>query len=264
MSKESDQIPEWASLVGETADWEFRQGALVHRDAPDDVGGGSSSGAMKRFIVNQLYAAQKNSRSVKRVVQQLLDEFEPDHWGLNFGAGATKFHERILNLDIGRGELTDIVSAGRELPFRDGTLDLVISQEVLEHVDDPVHWIAEIRRALKPGGRFYCQLPFIIGYHPGPTDFWRFSKEAYPQLFPEDKWEMEQLELALGHGSGFYRILVEFCAVTASVIHSKLYMPTKGLCAILFAPLQWLDCLTKFSDQKDRIPGGYFCVVTKK
>ena len=196
--------------------------------------------------------------------RQLLEEFGDDHWGLNFGAGATKFHERILNLDIGRGELTDIVNAGMELPFRDGTLDLVISQEVLEHTDNPVHWIGEIHRVLKPGGHFYCQLPFIIGYHPGPTDFWRFSKEAYPQLFPDEIWEMEKLKLALGHGSGLYRILVEFFAVTASVIHSKLYMPTKGLFAILCWLLQWFDGLTRFSKQKDRIPGGYFCVVKKK
>lgn len=261
---EADQIPEWAELVRQSDAWEFRGAALVHRNALEAGEGGNSGGALKRFVVNRLYAAQKNSGAVKRAVQQLLDGFEDEHWGLNFGAGATRFHERILNLDLGRGALTDIVSAGSELPFRDETLDLVISQEVLEHVDDPVHWIGEIRRVLKPGGRFYCQLPFIIGYHPGPTDFWRFSKEAYPMLFPNDKWEIETLELALGHGSGFYRILVEFCAVTASVLHSKLYMPTKGACAILFAPLQWLDGLTRFSDQKDRIPGGYFCIARKR
>jgi SAM-dependent methyltransferase len=254
--------PKWAELIRQTESWTFRDGVLFHCDAPDEVGA-PTAGALKRLVVNQLYAAQKNSRTVKRAMQELLAEFQDDHWGLNFGAGETKIHDRILNLDLGRGELTDIVNAGMELPFRDGTLDLVISQEVLEHVDNPQHWISEIHRVLKPGGRFYCQLPFIIGYHPGPTDFWRFSKEAYPQLFPEPTWEIEKLELALGHGSGLYRILVEFFAVTASVIHSKLYMPTKGLFAILCWPLQWFDGLTRFSKQKDRIPGGYYCVVRK-
>lgn len=257
-------LPEWASIVSHDSDWYFSDGALIHRDSSTESQASGETSALKQFVVNRLYAAQKNSRSVKRTVEQLLSEFGDDQWGLNFGAGGTKFHERILNLDIGRGEKTDIVNAGNKLPFHDNVLDLVISQEVLEHVDNPAHWIDEIYRALKPGGRFYCQLPFIIGYHPGPTDFWRFSKEAYPQLFPDVLWEMEKFDLALGHGSGFYRILVEFCAVTMSAVHSKLYMPTKGACAILFAWLQWFDVMSEWSDQRDRIPGGYFCIVKKK
>ena len=132
----------------------------------------------------------------QRELDRLLGEFQSNHWGLNFGAGATRFHDRILNLDIGRGPATDIIMAGRELPFRENVFDLVISQEVLEHVDDPWHWIGELHRVLKPGGRFYCQVPFIIGYHPGPTDFWRFTREAFPQLFPSDAWDIEKLELA--------------------------------------------------------------------
>ena len=254
----------WAKLVRDTPEWEAKDGALVHRDAPEALEADGTQGGLKRFVVNHVYAAQKNSRAVKKALDQILAEFGENAWGLNFGAGSTKFHERILNLDIGRGPKTDIVNWGDELPFRDEMLDLVLSQEVIEHVDDPQKWIAEIYRSLKPGGKFFCQLPFIIGYHPGPTDFWRFTKEAYPQLFPEDKWEIETLELSLGHGSALYRIVVEFNAVTASVIHPKLYMITKGLSAILCAPLQWFDCLTRFSNQKDRIPGGYFCIVRKK
>ena len=56
---------------------------------------------------------------------------------------------------------------------------------------------------------------------------------------PEESWEIETLELALGHGSGLYRIFVEFLAVTFSVIHSKLYMPVKGLFAILLSDIMF-------------------------
>jgi SAM-dependent methyltransferase len=257
-------IPEWSHLIRPSSNWGFQNGTLVHRDAPQDLGADGSEGGLKRFIVNHVYAAQKNSRSVKRALDALVGGFGDNQWGLNFGAGSTRFHPRILNLDIGRGPKTDVVNWGHELPFRDGTLDLVISQEVLEHVDDPFVWTREIHRALKPGGRFYCQLPFVIGYHPGPTDFWRFTKEAYPMLFPKDKWEIESVELALGHGSALYRIMVEFLAVTASCAHARLYMPAKGLAALVCWPLQWFDVLTRFSNQRDRIPGGYFCIARKR
>ncbi|MCA9174865.1 MAG: class I SAM-dependent methyltransferase [Planctomycetales bacterium] len=257
-------LPDWAPLIRDSSNWRFERGQLVHRDAPPELGADGAAGGMKRWVVRWVYASHKRSRTVKRAINGLLHDFGEPRWGLNFGAGSTRFHPRILNLDVGRGPKTDIVNWGDELPFRTRSLDLVLSQEVLEHVDNPFHWVREIGRVLKPGGRFYCQMPFVIGYHPGPTDFWRFSREAYAQLLPAPDWEIEQLELALGHGSGLYRILVEFCAVTASVVHSKLYMPVKGAAAIGLSPLQCFDALTRFSAQRDRIPGGYLCIARKR
>lgn len=189
--------PDWRRLVRLSEPWRFEGGVLVHRDAAS-VPGDQSSNALKRLLVRHVFAAQKHSRSVKRELNRLLAEFPHTGWGLNFGAGGTQFHDRILNVDISQSPNTHVVMAGRELPFHDNSFDLVISQEVLEHVDDPWHWVGEIHRVLKPDGRFYCQIPFIIGYHPGPTDFWRLTREAYPVLFPKDTWTLDKVELALG------------------------------------------------------------------
>lgn len=52
------------------------------------------------------------------------------------------------------------------LSFPDGSLDLVITQDVLEHVADPWRALAEIFRVLAPGGRHV----FTVPIHPGhPT-----------------------------------------------------------------------------------------------
>ena len=45
------------------------------------------------------------------------------------------------------------------LPFRDATFDVVITSEVLEHIQDDVSAIAEMVRVLKPGGRFAATVP---------------------------------------------------------------------------------------------------------
>jgi methionine biosynthesis protein MetW len=47
-------------------------------------------------------------------------------------------------------QLTDLNEAG--LPFADGEFDIVISLNVIEHVIDPVSFMAEISRVCKPGG----------------------------------------------------------------------------------------------------------------
>jgi SAM-dependent methyltransferase len=45
------------------------------------------------------------------------------------------------------------------LPFADGSFDVVITSEVLEHIQDDVAAIAEMVRVLKPGGHFAATVP---------------------------------------------------------------------------------------------------------
>jgi SAM-dependent methyltransferase len=45
------------------------------------------------------------------------------------------------------------------LPFADGAFDVVITSEVLEHVQDDVAAIAEMVRVLRPGGTFAATVP---------------------------------------------------------------------------------------------------------
>jgi SAM-dependent methyltransferase len=261
----SSSLPGWSNLLlQEDPRWVWQGRQLVHRDRRDVDISSRSASRLQQFVVERVYAAQKHSRKVRTCLDRLLCELKGSMWGLNLGAGNTNCHERVINLDIQDANSIDILNIGTELPFADNSLDLVISQEVLEHIEEPLHALSEVWRVLRPGGKFYCQVPFVIGFHPGPCDYWRFSRQALELLFENEEWSIEELELSLGHGSGFYRILVEFLAVNASVLSRRFYRPVKGLAALLCMPLQWLDCLTPLSAEKDRIPGGYFCVAMKR
>ena len=268
-STEEDQcstaLPDWKHLLRPDDErWVWRGQKLVHCDQFEVDIPHTSSSALQRLIVNKVYAAQKKSPQISRCLSRLFTELDAGNWGLNLGSGTTRHHPQLINLDIQDSANVDVLNLGTELPFKNDSLDLVISQEVLEHIDDPWHTISEVYRVLRPGGKFYCQVPFVIGFHPGPCDYWRFSRQALEHLFNNQHWEMETLELSLGHGSGFYRILVEFLAVTASTISQRLYRPAKGLAALACYPFQWFDYLTPFSAEKDRIPGGYLCVAVKR
>jgi len=47
------------------------------------------------------------------------------------------------------------------LPFEDDSFDVVVALAVLEHVVDPFHFMDEIARVCKPGGRIIVQVPNI-------------------------------------------------------------------------------------------------------
>jgi|SoiMethySBSTD1v2_1073268.scaffolds.fasta_scaffold109063_2 SAM-dependent methyltransferase len=46
------------------------------------------------------------------------------------------------------------------IPLESGSLDVLISNHVLEHVERPSAALAEVARVLRKGGRFVCQTPF--------------------------------------------------------------------------------------------------------
>jgi SAM-dependent methyltransferase len=66
-----------------------------------------------------------------------------------------------------------------ELPFADGSFDLVTSDQVLEHVEgDPVEAVEQTRRVLKPGGIAVHTTVFNYPIHGVPGDFWRYTPDA--------------------------------------------------------------------------------------
>ncbi len=52
-----------------------------------------------------------------------------------------------------------------EIPFEDNSVDIIFCNHVLEHVDDDIQALSEMKRVLKPGGWAILQVPF---FHPLP------------------------------------------------------------------------------------------------
>jgi SAM-dependent methyltransferase len=54
------------------------------------------------------------------------------------------------------------LGAGEELPYEDGTFDLVTAFDVVEHMDDDLAGLREMRRVLRPGGHVLLFVPTFM------------------------------------------------------------------------------------------------------
>jgi len=219
---------------------------------------------MRAWVVGRIYSRHNRARAVRDGVAKALERLQaPGARGLNLGAGGTRLHPRLLRLDIDQQTRPEVFGSALELPFGDDSFDVVISQEVFEHLPDPWAALDEVRRTLKPGGLLYLQVPFVIGYHSGPADYWRFTHEGLERLIEDSGLEINRLETAVGAGTGIYRIAAELCAVMAGTLWSRAYLPAKALAAIFLSPLRLLDHVPLSGAARNRIPGGFLALASK-
>jgi len=78
-----------------------------------------------------------------------------------------EFSDRVCGIDIDRRRLAEgakttpglMLSASETLPFRDGAFDVVVLNEVIEHVRDDAATLAEALRVVAPGGHIVIYAP---------------------------------------------------------------------------------------------------------
>lgn len=71
----------------------------------------------------------------------------------DFSQGMLETAQRTL---AGRPEITFQQVDAQAIPYSDASFDLVIANMMLYHVPDLPRALREIRRVLRPGGKFYC------------------------------------------------------------------------------------------------------------
>jgi SAM-dependent methyltransferase len=90
---------------------------------------------------------------------------------------------RLINVDPSPDSTASVFCDAHDLPFRDGSIDAVVAQAVLEHVADPWRCVEEIHRVLAPNGLVYAETPFMQQVHLHGYDFTRFSHMGHRRLF---------------------------------------------------------------------------------
>ncbi len=163
-------------------------------------------------------------------------------------------------------KISCIEGTAENIPLPDHSADVVISNQVLEHVQSPEKSISEIYRILKPGGVFIGSVPHISPIHLEPWDYRRYTIYGIRQLAEAAGFKTIEIE---GNGGVFQSsaLLLAMDWVLSRHAEGK-KQKFSALRALLLFPLVgwmngWAIILDTLLGDKKRSPSNY-CWTARK
>jgi len=126
-----------------------------------------------------------------------------------FASVATEY----IGVDVVENPAAELVGPVEALPVEDGSFDLVLCTQVLEHCDDPAAAVRELRRVTAPGGRVLASTHGVQVYHPSPVDYWRWTHAGLCKLFETQEWSSLTVTAGAGTASGLAMLLGTFVEI---------------------------------------------------
>jgi ubiquinone/menaquinone biosynthesis C-methylase UbiE len=157
--------------------------------------------------------------------------------------------------------------AAEHIPLADSSVDVVLCNQVLEHVIDPVRATAEIYRILRPGGRFFGSVPHVSPIHLEPFDFRRYTSLGVEQLLREAGFEAIAVE---GNGGVFSTaaLMIAMDVLLSKHVPGKPQRFNTKLAAVLFPAIGLLNLAGLLADalygDKGRTPSNLCWRASKR
>ncbi len=97
----------------------------------------------------------------------------------------TPYVAEYVGVDVANPS-ADLEGTVEEIPVPEGSFELVLCTQTLEHAIDPARAVHELRRVVAPGGRVLVSTHGVQVYHPNPVDLWRWTHAGLERLFREN------------------------------------------------------------------------------
>ncbi len=148
-------------------------------------------------------------------------------------AAFRRFTDAVHGLDLDADKIAQAaqhlpnlqVACAEALPFADGTFDVVLSHEVIEHVRDDRAAVAEAVRVLKSGGRLAIFAPNRLYFFETHGFFWRgnyrFGNVPLVNWLP-DRWRNRLCPHVRAYTARGLRRLLDGLPVSV-VVHTQVY-----------------------------------------
>lgn len=126
--------------------------------------------------------------------EELIRE-HADGWVLDLGAGGKHIqYSNVVQVDVFRFPMTDVVASADCLPFRNDAFNAVVSQAVFEHLQYPDAAAKEIWRVLKPDGVAKVDSAFLQPEHAYPHHYFNATEAGLKHWFRDFDIEWSGVE----------------------------------------------------------------------
>lgn len=181
---------------------------------------------------------------------------------VNLGSGPKSLGAHIVNVDTHPYAGVAVCADASHLPFKDGSVDAIICECMLEHVPQPEVIVKEISRVMAPGGLIYASVPFLDPYHASPDDYTRWTMSGMRSLFGD----FEERELAVGWGptSSLIAILSHWIGLVLSFGNAGLQQILALFFMVCLSPLKILDFALKYHKMAPNVATGFYFIGLRK
>jgi ubiquinone/menaquinone biosynthesis C-methylase UbiE len=104
-----------------------------------------------------------------------------------------------IGVDVGNNPDADFnIEPGQQLQFEKDSFDIVLSSQVLEHVEDVDSYMKEIKRVLVKDGVLLLSTHGTWQYHASPYDYYRWTSMGMKTLMKKYGFEITHFKPILG------------------------------------------------------------------
>ncbi|MEZ5400694.1 MAG: class I SAM-dependent methyltransferase [Bryobacteraceae bacterium] len=185
---------------------------------------------------------------------------------LDAGAGECHYAHlfdghRYIAVDLGIGDPSwnyrrlDCIADLEALPIAGGAFDAAINLVTLEHVRNPARVVAELARAVRPGGTLLMAVPMEWEVHQAPHDYFRYTCHGVRYLLESAGFG----EIEIVPAGGFFRLLARRLLGGLQFFPGPLWILAAAAVAVPALLLPFLDAL----DRERNFTLGYVCLSRK-
>ncbi|MFN8405851.1 MAG: class I SAM-dependent methyltransferase [Sphingobacteriaceae bacterium] len=156
------------------------------------------------FSTRYVHLTQLRDHTLKAI--QTITTNHQDAILVDFGCGDMPYRtilEPLVSQYIGvdlaiNPKATHLINFDSKTTLPDNYADIVLSNQVLEHVDSPQGYLQEAMRILKPGGYILLTTHGYWYYHPTPNDYWRWTSAGLKKIVEQERFQINSFVGIMG------------------------------------------------------------------
>ncbi|MES2734299.1 MAG: class I SAM-dependent methyltransferase [Bacteroidota bacterium] len=149
---------------------------------------------------------------LRKQVEQVVTRFIKQKKGLvlaDYGCGNTPYRPLVapyvakyIGIDLPENPRANIhILPQGQIQMAEAAVDVVLSTQVLEHVDAPLFYLSEAHRILKDDGLLILSTHGYWMFHPDPMDYWRWTSVGLQKIVRESGFEIQYFQGIIGRSA---------------------------------------------------------------